>query len=333
MTKLRVVVVGLGFGRWLIENELLSGLAAQHLELVGVCDLNNTLADEIAGKYSVRRFDSLDDVLADPEVDAVVLMTGPSGRADLVARAVRAGKPVMTTKPFETSSKATLEVLTLAKQAGVPVYMNSPSPIPEPDLAKISEWIQQFELGRVISYHGSTWCSYRETVDGSWYDNPELAPAAPITRLGIYLIADICRLMAPIENVDVAQSRIFTERPTSDNAVILLSHSDGTLGSIAASFCVDDGEPYKLSLEINFERGTIARNLGPGVADDVALQLSTVINGKKHIETASLPRSSGYQWELFARACRGEQVGETVAPEVVEQVVSVLERMRESQIV
>lgn len=331
MAKPRVVVVGLGFGQWLIENELLTDEGLQNVDFVGVCDLNQQLAAAVAERHSVKHFSTYAEVLSDPAVDAVVLMTGPSGRGELVAGAIRAGKPVMTTKPFETSSQVALAVLHLARDSGVPVFMNSPSPRPTADIALIQRWIEQYQLGRAISYRAATWCSYRENADGSWYDDPQLAPAAPIARLGIYLIADVCRLLAPVTSVSVAQSRVFTGRPTADNATILLSHEDGTLGSISASFCVADGEPYKLSLEINFERGTVSRNLGPGVDEETVLELSTVVDGAKHIERVQLSRSSGYQWELFARACQGKEIGETVSPEIVAQVVAVMESIRDSQ--
>lgn len=331
LNKLRVVVVGLGFGQWLIENELFSDEGLKHLTLVGVCDLDQQRAEAAAERFGVKNFRNYADALADSAVDAIVLMTGPSGRGELVSEAVRAGKPVMTTKPFETSSEAALAALRLARDLGVPVFMNSPSPRPEADMALIEDWVERFQLGRAISYRAATWCSYRETADGSWYDDPQLAPAAPITRLGIYLIADVCRLLAPVASVSVAQSRVFTGRPTADNACVMLSHVDGTLGSISANFCVNDGEPYKLSLEINFERGTIARNVGPGIGDDTLLELSTILDGKKHVERAQLPRSSGYQWELFSLACQGKNVGDTVAPEVVAQVVSVMELIRGAQ--
>jgi predicted dehydrogenase len=328
MARLRVAVVGLGFGKWLIENELERGPGAHFIELVGVCDLNAELTAHVAQRFGVRNFSSYEEVLADSEVDAVVLMTGPQGRGELVSTAVRARKPVMTTKPFDTSSEAALAALRLAQDAGVPVFMNSPSPKPEEDIKIIQDWVERFELGRPIAYRGATWCSYREKADGSWYDDHQLATAAPITRLGIYLIADVCRLFAPVDKVSVAESRIFTGRPTADNASILLTHSDGTLGSITASFCIDDGEPYKLSLEINFERGTVSRNLGPGVGEETTLELSTMVSGKKHIERAFVPRSSGYQWELFSLACKGEQIGETVTPEIIAEVVSVIEAIR-----
>lgn len=328
LSRLRVAVIGIRFGQWLIEHELLEGEGASVCELVGVCDLDEALAGEVAARYDVRAYPDVEAVLADADVDAVVLMVGPAGRGALIERAVAAGKPVMTTKPFETSAVAALAALTAARDVGVPVFMNSPTPTPEADVRVIEEWIERFDLGRPVGYRGATWCSYRETADGSWYDDPSRAPAAPITRLGVYLLADVCRLLSPIQNVQVAQSRLFTGRPTSDNAAILLTHDDGTIGTIFASFCIDDGQAYRLSLELNFERGTIYRNVGPGDPERVVLDVSATVDGERVVEQREVERASGYQWEVFARAVRGEDVGPTVSPESVAQIVAVHESLR-----
>ncbi len=327
-TRLRVVVVGLGFGQWLIEHELLAGEGARVCELVGVCDLDPHRTHEVAERYGVRAHPDIDAVLTDAEVDAVVLMVGPDGRGALVERAVAAGKPVMTTKPFETNSAAALAALTAARAAGIPVFMNSPTPTPEADIRVIEEWIDRLRLGRPVGYRGTTWCSYREQADGSWYDDPLRAPAAPLTRLGVYLIADVCRLLGPIDRVQVAESRLFTGRPTSDNAAVLLSHADGTIGTVFSSFCIDDGQPYRTSLELNFERGTVYRNVGPGTGERIHLAVSAMVDGERVVDERDVDRASGYQWEVFARAARGEDVGETVTPEAVAQIVAVFEALR-----
>lgn len=328
--RLRVVVVGLGFGRWLIEHELLAGAGALSCELHGVCDLDGDLARSVAEQHGVRRYADLAAVLADPGVDAVVLMVGPDGRGALVEQCVAAGKPVMTTKPFETSSRAARQALTAARDAGVPVFMNSPTPTPADDLLVIEDWIGRLQLGRPVAYRGTTWCSYREHPDGSWYDDPWRTPAAPLTRLGVYLFADVCRLFAPIETVQVSHSRLFTGRPTADNAAVLLTHRDGVIGTVFSSFCIDDGQPYRLSLELNYERGTIYRNVGPGTGDHVALAVSAVVDGARVVEERRVERTSGYRWDLFARAVRGEDVGPTVSPDLVAEIVSVFEALREA---
>ncbi len=321
--------MGVNFGVWLIEHELLDGPGADSCELVGVCDLDLDKARAVGERFGVPAYNNYDAVLADPSVDAVVLMVGPAGRAALVEQAVLAGKPVMTTKPFETSSADAERALSAAASVGIPVFMNSPAPTPSADIRVIEEWITAYDLGRPVGYRASTWCSYRETADGSWYDDPLRAPVAPITRLGVYLLADVCRLMPPIAQVQVAESRLFTGRPTSDNAVVLVTHTDGTLGTVFSSFCIDDGQPYQLSLELNYERGTIYRSVGPATLGEVELNLSAMVAGVRVVEHRTVARESGYQWDTFRRACRGEDVGPVVAPEAIVQLVSVFEKIRQ----
>lgn len=326
--RLRVAVVGLGFGRWLIEHELLAGPGARACQLVGVCDLDPDLADSVAARFGVRAYPDLDAVLADPGVDAVVLMVGPDGRGSLVERAVAAGKPVMTTKPFESSAAAARRALDSARAAGVPVLLNSPSPTPTSDLRVLDDWISRLDLGRAVSYHASTWCAYRESPDGSWYDDPARVPAAPLTRLGIYLFADVGRLFGPVAEVQVAQARLFTERPTADNATALIRHEDGTLGTVHASFGIDDGQPYRLSLEASFERGTVRRDVGVVEDDSVHLSVSARVAGERIVERRKVQRESGYQWDVLRRLARGEHVPDLVEPEAIVRVVGLMDALR-----
>ena len=196
------------------------------------------------------------------------------------------------------------------QRVGIPVHLNSPTPLPASDLVQIADWIDRYRVGRVVSYAAATWCSYREAADGTWYDDPRAAPAAPITRLGVYLLNDLARFLLPVRRVQVVESRLFTGRPTSYNAVVTLEHVDGTLGTVHASFCVDDGQPYLCSLDLHFERGTVSRNVGVVDGDDrgrVELAVSAVVDGRRIVDRAVVEQSdTGYQWEVFHRACRGD---------------------------
>jgi predicted dehydrogenase len=330
-SRLRVVVVGLGFGRWLIENEILRGLGAQECELVGVCDLDAERARDAAAAFGVPAYPDVDAVLADPHVDAVALMVGPDGRGALIEKAVAARKAVMTTKPFETSATAARRALDAARDAGIAVLLNSPAATPTSDLEVINDWVTRLELGRPISYHAHTWCSYRESADGSWYDDPGKVPAAPLTRLGIYLFADIGRLFGDVHELKLAQSRIFTGRPTADNATVLLVHADGTIGTVHASFCIDDGQPYRLSLEVSFERGTIRRDVGVVPGERVSLDVTAKVQGSVVVERREVDRESGYQWDVLHRLAQGERVDGLVDPDAIVRVVALLERLRDAQ--
>lgn len=333
MTRIPLVLVGLNFGRWILK-ELHESPASEFIEVKGVCDLDADKARQYGEQYGVPWTSSLDAVLSDDAITAVGLFTGPIGRAGLVQRIVEAGKHVMTTKPFELDPQAALKVLRLARQKHRVVHLNSPSPIFSPDLACIQEWIQRHQLGRPVAARTDVWVSYREQANGSWYDDPALCPAAPVFRLGIYLINDLVRLLGPASEVVVLQSRLFTGRPTADNAQLGIRFADGALANVFGSFCVDDGDKYRNALTLNFERGTIYRNVGPHQAPGVPAQMALVQNRNEVrvlVEERNTVSGSGtYMWDVFARAVRGEVLPDEVTPEQIAAGVAVVAAMRDA---
>ena len=201
------------------------------------------------------------------------------------------------------------------------------------------EWAESHDLGRIVACRCDTWASYRERPDGKWFDDPVLCPVAPIFRLGIYLINDIVRLMGKAKAVQVIGSRLFTERPTPDNAQLGILFESGAIANVFASFCVEDGQYYKNALVLNFERGTITRNNGPLTREKVmresTLSLTTLDEEKRQIVKNITVAGSAeeYPWEMFFRALRDElTVPEDTDRAIVEavRIVSTMARAERS---
>lgn len=341
MVRIPIAIVGLNFGKHVLNSQFSTrageGSALPHMELKAVCSQEREKTEKLAGEFNVAAAHDLDALLKDPSITAIGLFTGPVRRAELIRQCIRAGKHVMTTKPFETDPDAALDVLTEAQRLGRIVHLNSPNPTPPPDLAQIARWRSEHDLGQPLACRAEVWVRYREKPDGSWYDDPAQCPAAPIFRLGIYLINDLAGIFGPAEQAHVMQSRLFTQRPTSDHAQLSIRYASGALAHVFASFCIADGEHYKNTLTLNFERGTIYRNAGPrsshepGV-DPSEMELVTLRDGKVAVARSSVRGASGtYQWEAFAKAVRGEDVGPTISPEQIVAGLKVIRAMRLSQ--
>lgn len=332
MPKIPIAIVGLRFGAH-IAGELSAG-GAEDFELVAVCDADRARADEIASLHGVRAFYSLDELLDHPDIPAIGLFTGPVGRAALIRRIAAAGKHIMTTKPLELDSKAAVEVLRDAREKKVVVHLNSPSPTLAPEWRQIVAWKAQYNLGRPVACRRDVWVGYREEADGSWYDNPELCPVAPVFRLGIYLINDLVRLFGQADTVTVLQSRIFTKRPTADNSQLGILFKNGALCNIFASFCVTDGDHYRNSITLNFENGTVYGNAGPerGEGARFELALVKVVDGKREVVArAETTGGSGtYEWATFAAAIRGE-VADDLSPEEMAAGIRIIEAMKAAE--
>ncbi|RKP55157.1 gfo/Idh/MocA family oxidoreductase [Cohnella endophytica] len=328
MGKVKIGVVGLNFGSAIIA-ELTSKAGAKWFELAGVCDLDADKTRSYAIKYGVRAFASLDELLGDEEIRAIGLFTPPVGRAALIDRIISAGKDVITTKPFELDVEQGIGILKKAERLGRVIHLNSPSPWLPSDLQLLKQWHERYELGQPVACRAEVWCDYRERFTGTWYDDSEQCPVAPIYRIGIYLINDIVRLFGEADQVQVMHSRLFTERPTPDNAQLGIKFKNGAIGNIFASFCVDDGQAYKYALIVNYEKGTVYRNILPKRfdenGDNFESEMMLVTQTKDepfHVERASLPGAVGqYQWEAFYRAIQGERSEQTVsAGEIIEGI-------------
>jgi predicted dehydrogenase len=306
-----MVLVGLNFGKHIFDM-LTDKMQPQPVKLVGLCDLNQDKVQALLKEQpQLKAYASLDDILADPTVQSVGLYTGPNGRAKLISRIIQAGKDVMTTKPFETSPEAAMQVLLEARELGRVIHLNSPGPGLNEEMATIKQWQQQYNLGRPVAVRTEVWGNYHEQADGSWYDDPNICPAAPVFRLGIYQINDLVQLLGHVQKVSVMSSRIRTGRPTADNAQVNLTFECGTIANIFASFCVNDGDFYRNGMTVNFENGTIYRNMGP-IRDSMEHATLNLVMGNdqpsRHIAQTyqSKHQNGGYNWQAFADAVLGQ---------------------------
>ena len=332
-SPLPLAIVGLSFGRHVLDL-LQQSPAARLFKLVAVCDLQEKLAREVAAQYNVKAYTSFEDVLQDESIAVVGLYTQPSGRAKLIHKIINAGKDVMTTKPFELDVEAAEAVLLEAQSLGRVIHLNSPGPEPTRDLLQIRSWAEEFDLGRLVSARGEIWAPYFEKADGSWMDDPLLCPGGAMMRLGIYLINDIVHLAGSVDQVTLTGTRVRTGRPTPDNALLTMTFASGCLASVYASFCVDDGDRYANGLSLQYERGSIYRNIGTpkDLPKSEKASLTLVMRDgevRKIMEEKCLSDVFAvYQWEAFHRAVlQHKPIDGAYAAKILEGV-KVLEAMR-----
>lgn len=332
---LPIGIVGLNFGETILE-QLQNEPAKSYFKVAAVCDMDAPKVSQFANQYQVKAFSSLDALLAAPEIPVVGLFTPPVGRAGLLRRIIQAGKDVMTTKPFEMDSGAARQILEEARSMGRIIHLNSPPPRLSGYMMKIRHWREKYSLGPPVYCRGEVVASYREKADGRWLDDPQKCPAAPLFRLGIYVVNDLVRLFGEVREVQVQTSRLFTERPTADNAQLGMLFSNGAIGNIFASFCVDNGQYYANSLILHYERGSIYRNMCPfdyAQAEGYShLRLVTTDRkGKVLTEEWEEPEGSGgYQWREFYEAIYKRDVASMPIDDTV-RAIQVIEAMARAE--
>lgn len=335
MDRIKLGVIGLRFGATVIEELQASEEDRQYMELAGVYDLDPVKTANITNRFGVKGYTSLEEMLQDPELEAIAVYTPPTGRSDLLLQIMQSGKHIMTTKPFEDDWRKAEKILRQSQQMGKVIHLNSPGVVENGLVQAMQEAAATYHLGRPVGARCDVWVNYHEKPDGSWYDSFERCPAAPIFRLGIYIINDLVSIFGKATCLSVFGSRLVTERPTMDNTLLAVQYQNGALASIYGSFCVDDGQRYKGPMTVNFEKGTFYYQIFPNgelaQPDLLLTRKDSAGNTVTHRIPVGGPSKGKYLWHLFYEDIRNGRVVTDVYIDRIVEGVRVLQGMKRAE--
>ncbi|MCP5088032.1 MAG: Gfo/Idh/MocA family oxidoreductase [Rhodobacteraceae bacterium] len=86
-------------------------------KVAAVCDISNTAVGELAAKYGVPAYTSVDDLIAAAACDAVHILTPPHLHKDLAIQCLESGLHCLVEKPFALSVKDAQAISDTAKSA------------------------------------------------------------------------------------------------------------------------------------------------------------------------------------------------------------------------
>jgi predicted dehydrogenase len=146
----RIGQIGLGqWGKNLVRN------FAELAELRWICDLDDARLAQFAPRYpAARATSSVDDLLADDELDAIVVATPVPTHFDLAKRVLDAGKHVFVEKPPAMRGAEMEELCELAEERGL-VLMPGHLLLYHPGVQKLKELVDSGELGEVLCIYGN----------------------------------------------------------------------------------------------------------------------------------------------------------------------------------
>ena len=144
----RINVAVVGYGYW-GPNIVRNVMERPELDFWGLCELSSEKRAKFSARYpGVRTCDSFEQVLADPEVEAVSIATPPRSHYKLVKQALEAGKHVLVEKPLAMNGADAQEIADLAEEEGL-VLMPGHTFLYSPAVNKVSELIDTGELGEI----------------------------------------------------------------------------------------------------------------------------------------------------------------------------------------
>jgi predicted dehydrogenase len=98
---------------------------ASGFNLLGGYDRNLEAAEKTVETHGLKKlYGSLDELLADPQVEIVDIAVVPGQQRDIVQKAAAAGKHILCQKPFSVHYAEAVEMTALAKQADVKIAVH-----------------------------------------------------------------------------------------------------------------------------------------------------------------------------------------------------------------
>jgi predicted dehydrogenase len=143
--KINVAIVGLGFGAEFIP------IYQQHpyANMYAVCQRNEDKLNAIANAFGIeKRYTDFEELLKDPDVDAVHINTPIQFHASQSLAALRAGKHVACTVPMATSVDECKNIVEAVRDTGK-TYMMMETVIYSREFLFVKEMYRSGELGKI----------------------------------------------------------------------------------------------------------------------------------------------------------------------------------------
>jgi predicted dehydrogenase len=181
--KIRVAIVGLGFGAEFIP------IYQRHpdAEMYAVCQRTEDKLKQIGDAFRIaKRYTNYDDLLKDPNVDAVHINTPIPDHAPQSIKALKAGKHVACTVPMATTVDECRQIVELTKQTGKK-YMMMETVVYSREFLFVKELYEKGELGRVQFLKAS----HQQDMDG-W---PNYWPGLPPMHYATHCVGPVAGLL------------------------------------------------------------------------------------------------------------------------------------------
>jgi predicted dehydrogenase len=220
--------------------------------LVGVFDLDPDRAARRAETWGVRAFADLQQLLDDPGIEAVFVLTPLEARREQVLAALRHGKHVLVEKPVG-ASLAALQEMARAAEHHQRVLMPGHNYVYQPDVWRARRLIREGHLGRICA----TWVNYaifHSEEIAAHYHGVLREVLTHHLYLVLYLLGRSTSIWA------TRQSLHYERLDQDDQALIILQMEDGSIAQLFATFAADDptSNPWTFMFKVLGTQGGVS---------------------------------------------------------------------------
>jgi predicted dehydrogenase len=243
-SPVRIAIVGLG--RW-SRAHAAAASRRRDVALVAGCSRSEAKRTAFAEEYAVRTWATLEEVLADDEVEAVVLSTPNDLHAEMALAVVGAGKAVLIDKPLAVSVEEGLAVLREsagnASRIGVAHHARRLA-----GHRAARRWIEDGTAGRVrLAF--ATFSNIRgaRMSPDAWHRRVAGSEGGVLIQVGIHQVDNLHYLLGPSLTVNARFGYGALGPEIPETAALLLTHADGVMSALTTGWVTPSN--YRLDLQ------------------------------------------------------------------------------------
>ena len=222
-----------GWGRTLVESV---SRGSDVIRFIAGATRTPSTVQDYAVKTGLQLYESLDELLADDEIDAVVLASPHTMHFRQILAAANAGKHVYCEKPFCLSAAEATDALQALAANGLKVAVGHDRRF-YPNTAALKQMTDSGKLGRLVQLEGNFSANLAPAA-GTWRDSREESPAGGMTSLGIHVVDAFIHLFGRIEYVQAVSRRVALPFDIDDATVAIMEFEGGQagyLGTVAST--------------------------------------------------------------------------------------------------
>ena len=204
-------------------------------QLTAFYDLNAARAQELAERYGGKAYDSVEALLADPNVDAVSVCSANASHAQIAVAALEAGKHVIVEKPMAVTAAETEELAALAQRKRLFLFEAMTTQY-QPNYAKLRELLPRVGTVRMVqcsfSQYSSRYDAFCAGQTPPVFD--PLCAGGALMDLGVYNVSYIVGLFGEPNQVHYTAN---VERGIDTSGILTMDYIGFKAVSMAAKDC------------------------------------------------------------------------------------------------
>ena len=228
---LNAAVIGLGWWGKYIVNALQD---SDRINVVRGVDVDPESVREFTDNYNLPLSDSYDDVLADPAIDSVILVTPHGLHEEQVLAAAAADKQIFCEKPFALSADAAKRMVEACAAKDIILGIGHERRY-EGALEEMKRMLDDDELGTLLFVEfNASYNLFAGTPASGWRHDTKQAPAGTMTALGVHQTDYIQTLAGPVREVTARMAQRSADYPNEDILSVQFVFASGVVGTFTS---------------------------------------------------------------------------------------------------